>query len=384
MGRLFNQTVSAIATLAGTIIGVGLFALPYAASKAGLWIMIFYFIILSIVVIFTHLMFGEVILRTKDICRLPGYVNKYLGSGAKIIAFFVAILGISGALLAYLIVGGGFLFSLFGPYFGGANFVYVLAFFLFGALLIYTGIKDISKTEFFLLACFFIVLMAIFFKGFSLINMKYLFNFDNYNIKNFFFPYGPILFSLSGLSLVPEIREMLTENPKNLKKVIIISILIASLTYLFFIFLILGLTGPQTSVEAISGLKNIFGDGLVILAFALGVLTTFTSFIALGLTLKKIFWYDMHIRKNVSWALACFIPFALYTFGLKDFIAVISLTGAIALGASAILVAFIYLKAKNKGDKIPAYNLCLPSFFVYLIAFMFFLGIIYQIWYFVV
>ncbi|MFH1611691.1 MAG: aromatic amino acid transport family protein [bacterium] len=378
--RFINQTVAAVATLAGTIIGVGLFSLPYIANKVGIWTMLFYFVFLGTVMIIITLMYGEITLRTKTIHRLPGYVEKYLGSRWKKVSFVTNIAGLSGAILAYLIVGGGFLYSLLNPIFGGSNFVYVLIFFIAGAILIYFGIRGIAQTELLLLVVFFVILALIFVRGFSMINMDYLFNFDFHYI---FLPYGAVLFSLGGLSLIPEVKEMLVSDQSKLKKVIPISILIAAVAYLVFTFVILGLTGAQTSTNAISGLKMVFGNGLVVMAFALGILTTFTSFIALGLTLKKIFWYDMHLKKNLSWVLACFIPFVAFLSGFKDFIAVVGLTGGALLGIDITLIIFAYFKAKKNGDKVPSYSLSLPRLITYSLIFLFVLGIIYQVWYFV-
>src|SRR3989344_1845364 len=372
--------IYALSTLVGTIIGVGLFSLPYTASKAGFWVILFYFIILGAVVILVNLLYGEVTLRTQGLHRLPGYAQKYLGLRGKKAAFLSNSLGLYGALLAYLIVGGQFLFSLLGPIFGGSNLIYTLVFFSLGALLVYFGIKSIAQTEFFLLILFFAVLFFIFYRGFSFIQIENLFVFDK---SEFFLPYGPVLFSLAGMALVPEVKEMLKDNPKQLKKIIPLAIFIPALIYLFFVILILGLTGQNTSIEAISGLKDFFNDGIVNLALFFGVLTTFTSFITLGLTLKKVFWYDLKVKKNLAWLLACFVPLALFFSGLKSFIAVISLTGGVMLGLDAIIIILIYLKAKTKGDLIPAYNISLPRFLTYSLILFFVLGIIYEIVYFI-
>ncbi|OGZ36910.1 MAG: hypothetical protein A3D38_02340 [Candidatus Portnoybacteria bacterium RIFCSPHIGHO2_02_FULL_40_23] len=372
--------IYALSTLVGTIIGVGLFSLPYTASKAGFWVILFYFIILGAVVILVNLLYGEVTLRTQGLHRLPGYAQKYLGLRGKKAAFLSNSLGLYGALLAYLIVGGQFLFSLLGPIFGGSNLIYTLVFFSLGALLVYFGIKSIAQTEFFLLILFFAVLFFIFYRGFSFIQIENLFVFDK---SEFFLPYGPVLFSLAGMALVPEVKEMLKDNPKQLKKLIPLAIFIPALIYLFFVILILGLTGQNTSIEAISGLKDFFNDGIVNLALFFGVLTTFTSFITLGLTLKKVFWYDLKVKKNLAWLLACFVPLALFFSGLKSFIAVISLTGGVMLGLDAIIIILIYLKAKTKGDLIPAYNISLPRFLTYSLILFFVLGIIYEIVYFI-
>lgn len=377
--RIFNQTVLAVATLAGTIIGVGFFSLPYVANYVGLWVMLFYFIFLGLAIILISLMYGEITLRTKRNFRLPGYVEKYLGAGWKKVSLISGIAGLAGTNLAYLIVGGGFLYALLNPLFGGNVFLYVFIFFLAGSVLVYFGIKGIAQTELLLLVVFFIVLLLILFRSLFLIKVNYLFNF---NLKYLFLPYGVVLFSLSDLVLIPEIKEMLTENPFKLRKVIIISVTLAAVSYLIFTFAILGLTGPLTSVDAISGLKSVLGDGMIFLILTIGVLTTFTSFITLGLTLKKIFWYDMRFKKSVSWALACFLPLALYLLGIKDFIMVVSLTGGALLGIDIALIIFTYFKAKKYGDKIPIYELHLPNIIIYSLLFIFLLGIFYQVWYF--
>jgi tyrosine-specific transport protein len=370
----------ALATLAGTIIGVGLFSLPYITAKTGFGVMLGYFFILGAVIVLIHLCYGEVTLRTQGLHRLPGYAEKYLGRWGKRVAFFSTGLGLGGALLAYLIVGGQFLFSLCQSIFGGSSLIYTLIFFSVGATLIYFGIKSIAKTEFFCLILFFIVLLLIAGRGFSLIRIENLFVFDS---RYLFLPYGAVLFSLCGFALVPEIKEMLKDNLVSLKKIIFLAVLIPALTYLFFIFLILGLTGQNTSMEAISGLKEFLGDGLVGLALFFGVLTTFTSFITLGLTLKKVLWYDLHLKRDLAWALACFVPLILFLLGLRHFITVISLVGGVMLGISAIIIILIYLKAKTKGDLVPTYSLPLPRLLTYALILFFVLGIIYEIIFFI-
>ncbi|MAF20621.1 MAG: hypothetical protein CMI55_02985, partial [Parcubacteria group bacterium] len=79
--------IYALSTLVGSIIGVGLYSLPYITARVGIWVMLFYFLVLSLVSILIGLIYGEVILRTKGLHRLPGYAEKYLGLGAKRITF---------------------------------------------------------------------------------------------------------------------------------------------------------------------------------------------------------------------------------------------------------------------------------------------------------
>lgn len=362
------KLIYAIATLSGTIIGVGLFALPYITLKVGFWVMLCYFLVLGALVILIHSFFGELALKTPDYKRLPGFAKIYLGSWGEKIAFISTILGVFGAILAYLIVGGEFLENLLSPIFGGNNLFYTLLYFSLGAILIFFGIRAISKIEFWGLILFFLILIAIFFHGFPHLKMVNLF--PSPDFSQLFLPYGAILFSLWGAALIPEAEEMLGQKKNLLLKIIPIAILIPIFVYLFFIYLILGITGPQTTESALNGLRNFLGDGIVSLALFFGVLTTFTSFIALGLTLRKVFWYDLKIEKNIAFAITCFIPLALFLTGIKQFIPIISFVGATMLGIDGILILLMYRKIKPK------------QILVYPLFLILFGGIIYEIIYF--
>ena len=178
------------------------------------------------------------------------------------------------------------------------------------------------------------------------------------------------MFSLWGAALIPEVEEMLGEKKDLLKKIIPFAILIPIFVYLFFIYLILGITGSQTTESALIGLRNFLGDRIVSLGLFFGVLTTFTSFIALGLTLKKVFWYDLKIDKNLAWLITCFPPLILFLIGIRKFIPVISFVGGVMLGIDGILTLLMYRKINPK--KILIYPL-----FLILLG-----GIIYEIIYF--
>jgi len=381
MTNSFKKIIYPVATISGTIIGVGLFSLPYIASKTGYLVMLGYFLVLGAIAIIMHLIFGELSLATPDFKRLPGFAKVHLGEWAKKITMFSTVFGISGAILAYLIVGGEFLNSLLSPIFGGSASFYSYVYFFLGAVLIFFGIKAVAKIELWALILFFLILFAIFFRGNYLIDTV---NFTAYplsfktgfKLSELFLPYGPILFALFGTALIPEAEEMLGKNKKLLKKVIIISTIIPIIVSLFFIYLIWGITGPLTTESALTGLKAYLGDGIVSMALFLGFLTTFTSFIALGLTLKKILWYDFKMKKNLAWFLTCFIPLGLFIGGFKSFIYVIGLVGAVGIGIDGSLILLMYRKLMLKRGEIKKSLLVFPLIFVFVF------GIIYELIYF--
>jgi len=331
--------------------------------------MLAYLIVLGGLVALIHYLFGKVAVATPDFLRLPGYARFHLGKWGKRVSLLSAIVGILGALLAYLIVGGEFLESLLGPVFGGGNLFYSLIYFMAGFLIIFFGIKIVSKIEFWGMALFFIVLAIIFFNGFPHIKIENLF--FKSNISLFFLPYGPILFSLWGASIIPEVEEMLGEKKELLKKIIPVSVLILILIYSLFIILILGITGASTTESALTGLKDFLGPGLFSLGIVLGLLATFTSFISLGLTLKKVFSYDLKVNNHVSLAITCFVPLILFLIGIKSFIPVISFVGGITIGIDGILILLMYNKISRR------------KFLVLPLALVLLGGIIYEIIYFI-
>ena len=364
----FEKIIYSIGTLSGAIIGVGFFALPYINSKVGLWIMLGYFLILGILITLVHLFFGELSLKTPDYKRLPGFAKFHLGNWGERVALISTILGIFGAILAYLIVGGEFMTEIFSPIFGGNSLIYTICYWALGTILIFFGIKIISKVEIFDLISFFIILVLILLKGFSYFKIKNLFPSPDFN--QIFLPYGPILFSLWGAELIPEVEEMLGENKKILPKVILISLLVPMVFYFLFIFLISGIMGENTTESALIGLKDVMGEIMVIPMLLFGILTTFTSFIALGLTLKKVFCYDLKINKNLAWLLTCFLPLILFLLGIKRFIPVISFMGGVMLGIDGVLILLMYQKIKPK------------QILVYPLFLILFGGMIYEIIYF--
>jgi len=366
---LFKNYIYPTATLSGSIIGVGFLSLPYIASKAGVWLTLIYLFALTAITVLINIIVGEIAIKTPDFKRIPGFVGFHLGKWAKAVSLITAILGGFGVLLVFLIIGSDFLSNLFQPLFGGSHIVYAFIFFIAVVLPIYFDIKVISKINFWSILLLFTSLIIIFIKGFSYFKLDNIIFFNQEPFfKIFFLPYGPIIFSLWGVGIIPEVEEMLRGNKKNIKKIIAASVLIPALVYFLFIFLILAITGNQTTESALVGLKNV--DSWAAYAGLLaGAIVVFNIFISVGLILKKIFMYDIGIKKNQAIIITCFLPMILFLLGLRFFIPIISFIGGVFIGIDGILILLTYKKIGGK--KIISYPLIL----------VFVLGIIYSIIY---
>lgn len=355
-----------------------MFSLPYAGAQSGFMIAGVFLIILTIIITLLHLFYGEIVSRTKEKHRLVGYADYYLGKKWKSLVTVSVIVGFYGSLLVYIIVGGGFLYDIFSSTSNLPPVLFNLIFFAIGAIVIYFGLRFVSGLD--LLMGFFLILIVFLFfiLGFKYIDLS---NLKTYNWKNIFIPYGVTLYSLAGMSIIPELKEIFAgKNGKLYKKAIILGTVIPGILYFIFILTVMGLTGVNTTPEAINGLVSILGKKVVLMGAIFGFLATITSFFALGLCLKETFRYDFKINKNIAWFLVCFVPLVLFFLGAYNFVTIIILLGSLMGGIEGTAIVLIYSRAKKMGNQIPDYNLGKMTAIRYIMVIFFVLGFIYTLW----
>jgi len=364
----------ATATLIGTIVGVGIFGVPYVVAKAGFFLGLIFLFVLGGVALLFHLLYGEIILRTPGKHRYVGYAEIYLGQWGKRLMTFTSVFIFYGALLAYIIVGGKFLQTIFG----GNDFIWSLVFSVICSLAIFFGLRVITKMEVLMTLFLIAVVILIFVRGWPMIKLD---NLSTWDWQYFFLPYGVILWAVTAASAIPEMKEIFKQNYKSFKKAIIWGTLLPIFLYLLFILTIVGVTGQQTSPEAIQGLVKVLENHTIIFGAIFGLLAVATSFLVIGLSLKKTFWYDYKINKYLAWVLTCSIPLIAYLCHLRDFITVIGFLGATLGGLQMVFLILIYQKAKKTGQRQPEYSLKLPLVVIYGLILILSLGTIYQIIY---
>lgn len=372
----------AVATLIGTIIGVGIFGLPYAFAKAGFFVGLIQLVLLGAVVIIIQLIFGEIILRTKEKHNLPGYIDKYLGKRWETLVSISTLMGIFGSMIAYILVGGTFLKAFFnhslGVFAGTPETVFYVAFWIILTSFILLGLKIIEMVEFGMTMFLLVVIGGIFIFSAPHINIDNLFVFNG---MDFFLSYGIVLFALAGTVAVPEIREILVGQEKKIKSVIVLGVLIPIIVYALFAFTVVGVTGLSTTQEAMVGLSDVVGGPIYALGVIFGILAITTSYITFGYYLYETFLYDFGINRNLSHILIAIVPITFVLLGWRNFIAIISFLGAVMGGFESIAMILAYLKAKKTGDRTPEYSLKIPHFVYYFLILIFALGIIYTITY---
>lgn len=351
--------ILAVSTLMGTIIGAGIFALPYSAAQSGFLVFSAELALLFLVILFLHLFYGEVVAKTPGKHRLVGYVEKYLGKKAKKIVFVNSIFEFYGTLLIFSALGGQFANKVLNQYFSFDNyFLSSLIFYFFCALCLFWGIKLIASLEFFLSLILFSIILVIV----GLLSDQVLpANLTWVNLDNILLPYGIILFALSGASAIPEIKEIIK---KSFLKVIFWGTFIPAIGYFLFTLTIVGSLGQQVSKDALTSLEQKFGDSIISWLSIFGLISIFTSFLTIGDTLKKIFWYDLKINHFASWLLTISVPLILFLLKLQDFIVIMSIVGAVAIGIEGAFIVLLHQKIQSLNQSLlePSYSVIWGNF----------------------
>lgn len=334
--------------LLGTIIGAGIFSLPIALRNAG-WVYFFIFILaLSVILAKVNLFYREIVEKVKERHQFPGYVNIILGPAAAKLAVLLILFSTLGALVAYLIIGGSFLSAVIGttPWSGSIIFFAVVF-----CILLFTG----KKLEAFdvLFTIIKLILLAVIIITTSKDLVTFSLRFIPTVGESPMSAYGAILFSLTGLSIVPELKK-----DSAIDKSMYIAQLLVLAFYIFF---------------AVSFYPYFSSNGIVfknMLFDITGVFAILTPYLMLSWVGYDLFNKDLNIPKRTSLLAIVCIPLVLFLAGLQSFMSIISLTGGVFLGGTALLIAIMY-KKRFPGK----HGILIP-----IIEMIFLLGIIIQVW----
>lgn len=348
--------VEAVLVLSGMIIGVGMFAIPYSFAAVGFWLGTIELIILVGVILLFHLLYGEVILQTPEFHRMPGYAKLYLGRPAVFLARFSALLGITGVLLAYILLGSKFLQNIFWQFgIGGDNLVWAAIVTGAAALITVFPLRKEAAVNGILTSV--LIVFTVFLSVYLLF-----FHFDaarlgGFNPSNIFIPYGILLFALSGGAVIPDLVMVLGRDRIGVRRAIFTGTLIPAVLYFIFALAVVGTFGVAVGEETVSNLASLDGVYLVFFGSLVGFLAVFTSLVVLGKSFQLLFNLDFKVPRILAWSMATLIPFAFFLAGLHNFIAIIGAVGAISVGIDSALTIEMYNAIeKRKGTIFAPYS----------------------------
>jgi len=382
MSRVINKDMlRAVAVMIGYIIGVGMFSLPFVVAQGGVVPFLIFILFFGGVQYFQHMIYANMVLVTSAYHRLPGYAGIYLGPAGKNIVFIAKMLGNCGALLAYIIIIGIFLNQLLSPMFGGSEFLYSTIVFLFAAGVVFFGINTIARVEIIMSGLLILVVLFIIIKGRVAIDIS---NYHMLDWRYMLIPYGATLMALDGNGAIPIVVKLLKKNPNQVRRAVQIGTLLPVVITIFFTLTIVGISGSATTPDALVGVKQILNNGVILFSLIFGVLSMTTSVLLVTEAIRETLWWDYKVNKNLAWAVAVFVPYSLFLFGIRDLTEVISFAGGVAGGLSAIMLLLIFRNMKAKEHDLRIFKWQTPNYIIYFFISLFVLGMFYEIYYFLI
>lgn len=339
-----------VATLTGVSIGAGILAMPYALNKTGFFIGSIEIIIVGLAMMLLSLYLGEIILRTKGEHQLYGLAEKYLGKYGKIVMFIAFVVGAYGTIAAYIVGEAEAISITLGTskIFAGILYLIILS------VILWVGIRLLEKSEVLLNLIKIFLFASIFY--FVASNSFDYSNLTKIEPSNIFLPIGTLLFAFMCFSVIPELKQELRGNFKDIKKVIITSSIITIIGYILFNFIVIGSTGEGTSELATIALSLGKDKSAFLLINLFAIITIFTASIAISYALKQMFMEDLKINNFESWLLTL-VPSIALALVFHNFATLIALTGALAGGIMGVLIILMYQNAKHLCTRKPEYTM---------------------------
>ncbi len=161
-------------------------------------------------------------------------------------------------------------------------------------------------------------------------------------------PYGVILFSLGGMAIIPEMKDVLGRYKNDIRSVIVKGMLTVLVIYTLFVLVVVGVTGSGTSNEALSAFGNALGAWVLVAGVLMGFLAVATSFLMLSVEIQEMLEYDYKFTRILSWFSMMLIPVIVFLLGARDFIRVISFTGAVFGGLGGSLIVILYHRVRER------------------------------------
>lgn len=374
-GTGLKQWMRAVGTLFATVVGVGVFGLPYVFSRAGFGLALIELAVLTLVIVVVSLMYAELTMATPGKHRYVAYIQHALGPVGGKIAGVVVLLSVFGALWAFTIIGGDFLSALLP---GLSPILASIAVLAIAALLASGGLRFVSQIVVWIvlgLLALYAILIVSAVPSFAVAHLPH----HALTFRQLVLPYGVILFSLTGIGAIPEMHDLLGRRPRRLIPAILAAYGLIFLLYALFAFFVVGASGAATSADAISGLAPFVAPWVSTLGALLGTISVISIFTLLSMENINSFVIDMHLSHRYAFLITFGVPVALFLLASHQFISVMGLVGAILNGALGILIILAYERQKKTGKKRLTFHL--PHALSFLVFIALALGMIVEIVY---
>lgn len=371
-GHVFGGTL----LIAGTMVGVGMLALPVATGEGGFLPAALIYLVCWLFMLCTGLLLLEVCSWMPKDANLITMAHKLLGRWGKIACWVVYLFLFVSVMIAHVVGGGAVLAEICGC--AVPHWLTMILYVLLFSPVIYLGTKWVDRLNMTLMAGVIISYLLFIPASYQQVDLSLLKRADWSKAWLAL----PVLFTAFTFQvIIPTLMTYMNRNVKKVRLAIILGTSIPLMVYLIWEFLILGIIpaeGPNGLVEAahkgwnaVRPLKEIINDPIIFkIGRAFAFFTMTTSYIGLSLAYLDFLADGLKVQKKglkkVALCLAVFVPPTLVGITYPDiFIIALSYAGgfscAILFGLFPPLMVWVgrYMKGYTLNPLIPGGKLLL-------------------------
>ncbi len=348
--KLWSRFVLPVSLLAGTIIGAGMFSLPYTFKTAGVLPSVLYALLFCGIAVAIYFMYADMLEKHPGM-RYMGLMRRYFGSRGYYLSFLIDIAQQFLVLTIYVVLSESFIVLIFPrlPLHWGS-----ILFWAASSLFLFLKAKHEAIGEFLATAGIVCIVAAIaalgagrfFSGGFS----------GGFSWEFILLPFGSLLFSFNGRSVIPELLRNSGHEPARLRRAIAWGTAVPLILYLFFVAGVIGLS-PVVVPDSVSGLIGLVPPSLLAVLGILGLLALWSSYIAVGADVRKTLSGDASMRPVAAGIAVVLFPVLLYAAGMRSFLALVALTGGVLTALEWIGIVCMWKRSCKEKE-----GLLLPSF----------------------
>lgn len=347
----FKNFIIAVGLLVGATVGAGVFALPYVAQEAGWLQTALYGVALGGLVAFVHYTYVRVLEVNESGTNFLGLAQSRFSRQFYAVSVLVTLGNLVFALLIFLVLAGDFIQLMVNVPWGGAVALFWIA----------TSLPLLFKNKTFLeveswgtvfVAALLLLVGGNIFKG-GLEDIRVL------NGAEWFLPFGPLLFALTGwTALEPVVARARSARHKG--SLVAFGMAAALLLYGIFVLGVLSFNSP-VGPNTLSALPP--GPAVALLA-AIGVLAMWRCSLSLGEEMKNAL-RTFRFGKHIGLYITIFLPIILLLAGFRNLMSLLEIAGGIFLSFQYLLILILSRKVlKPKGIMSAAMYVCETLFFV--------------------
>jgi amino acid permease len=309
----------------GTVIGAGIFSLPFVLQRSGIVVFVTVLAVVAVVMVRVNIYVYEIVTHTRAKHQIPGYISLILGPGWGRVSLYMMMFATGGSLVAFAFLGGTFIAQLLPV----SEQLGTMLFYTFAtAVILIAGTKleavDMIFTAIKMSLLVVIVLAMALVLPFETARVPFT-SIDPLSVL------GAIVFAFTGFSTSAVLhRSALTKQSIYAAQVIIfVTYLLFSLAAYFFIDFT-GFSLPNRQLDLLFNLAGVF--------------VVLTPYLVISMIGRETLLKDVRLNERTAIGLMAFVPFFFILFRVGSFLEVLSFTGGVFIATVGIMICQAYAK----------------------------------------